>query len=126
VARFLIRNGELVLRLSAAEKVAALRRSVRVPLASVRSVEVIERPWRDFLPNELRLGFAAGSAPGRSLITAGPRAKTMDGGEAAVFVYLNRRAVAVWTLGAARPRLLVASTRAPEDDARHILEVIGR
>jgi hypothetical protein len=69
------------------------------------------------------MGFPNGGTPGRSIATAGPKARTKDGGEAVVFVYLNLEAVAVGTeLGFAGPRLLLASSRSAEADAARIRE----
>jgi hypothetical protein len=118
MARFVIGEHDLVLRLTALEWLAATRRSPSVPLSAVRDVDVVEKPWDHFLVAEVRMGFAAGGAPGRTIVTAGPRARTNDGGEAVVFVYMNRTAIAVRTDPAFQgPRLLVASSPAADENA---------
>ncbi len=126
VARLVLADSRLILRLNALEKVAALRRSVAVPIAAVESVDVVYRPWREFLPREVAMGFAASTAPGRSVVTAGPRARTTDGGEAVVFVYFDRPAVVVRTRAGTQPRLMVVSTRSADDDAQRVRKALAR
>ena len=45
MARLLVEGTDLVVRLSPLERLAALRDDVRVPLSSVRSVDVEPNPW---------------------------------------------------------------------------------
>jgi len=47
MATLAVDGNELVVRLSALEKIGALRGNIRVPLASVRAVRVSETPWSE-------------------------------------------------------------------------------
>ncbi len=119
MARLVIADGDFLLKLNPLEQVAALRRSVRVPLGAVKSVRVDRNPWRGVLTG-VDLGFAASGAPGKRLITAGPRARTADGADVIAFVYMNRPSVVVDLDDRGRRMLLIASMSQPERVARAI------
>jgi hypothetical protein len=71
----------------------AFRRGVRVPLDAIESVQVQNRPLtRSPVMNGVRMGFAAGGAPGMTLATVGPRAVYRDG-RALLIVWGNGRSV---------------------------------
>jgi hypothetical protein len=71
----------------------ACRRGVRVPLDAIESVHVQDRPLtRSPIMNDVRMGFAAGGAPGMTLATVGPRAVYRDG-RALLIVWRNGRSV---------------------------------
>lgn len=114
VARMRVSQGELVVKLNPVEQFFALRRSVHVPLSWVRDVSVLDRPLDSALVREVKMGFAARTAPARGLICCGPRA-TWREGQALLVVYGNSRSVVV-ELGESSPkwRLLLVSVSDPE------------
>lgn len=111
MARLLVRDERLVVRLNALEKLADLRlRSPAVPVVCVRSIDVVSRTGR--LRLEVDFGFAGNTAPFAGLATASSHGR-YAGGRAAVFAYLGRSAVRV-DLDDARWRLFLVSSREPE------------
>jgi hypothetical protein len=103
------------------EAAMAFRSGVRVPLDAIESVHVQDRPLTQSpIMNEVRMGFAASSAPGMTLATVGPRAVYRDG-RALLIVWRNGRSVILrlapndtgW-------RLLIVSRR----DADEVAETI--
>lgn len=113
MARWLITEHGLQLKLNPLEQIAGLRRSVRVRREAIHTVRVDRSPW-DGVLLDADVGFAAGGAPGKRLITAGPRARIMAGAQVVAFVYLNRAAVVVEVTKSDKLLLLVASTPDPE------------
>lgn len=85
--RIEIDRGDLVVRLSALEKVGALRGDVRVPRKAVRDVRVADRPW-----DELRGVRAPGMGIPRVIMLGVTRGR---GGRQFAAVYGNRPALVV-------------------------------
>lgn len=85
MARLVIENGELVVRLSRREKLGALHGDVRIPLGAVESVRVSARPFR-----ELR-GIRAPGTGMPGVIALG----TFRGRKGKVFAAIYRRRPAV-------------------------------
>jgi hypothetical protein len=110
MATIAVDGNDLVVRLSALEKIGALRGNIRVPLASVRAVRVSDSPW-----SELRGIRAPGTGlPGViSLCTRrGPGVHDF------VAVYGRRPALVIEMTGASFDRLVVSCTNAAEAAAR--------
>lgn len=76
----------------AVRRVASLRHNVSIPIKVVLGASIVDRPWDRLLPERLRMGFGARTAPGRTLATVGPRA-TSGSGQALLVVYGNRPSV---------------------------------
>lgn len=110
----------LVLRLNPVEKLMDLRlRSPAVPLTAIRHVSVVERPAK-FMEGKIRFGFAGDTAPLAAVATAFSRGK-VDGGRAAVFVYLRRTSVQVdLDDRQARWKLFLVSCRNAEEAAAEL------
>jgi hypothetical protein len=125
VAQLQVEGGNLVVRFSALERIAALRRNVAVPIQAVLGASIVDRPWDRFIPEQVRMGFAARTAPGRTLATVGPRA-TSGTGQALVVVYGNRRSV-VLELDVAQSRwsIVVLSARDPEATLKLVLAAMA-
>lgn len=94
MARLQLHADLLLVRLNPVEKLAALSRNPRVPVAAVRDVYVVDRPLTSFVPKRVTMGFAAWTAPASRIATVGPKASTALG-KAMLVVYLNRRSVVV-------------------------------
>lgn len=122
MANVSIQHNQLVVKLNVVETAMALRRNVRVPLASIESVSVLSHPVSS-LPGpmaDVTMGFAASTAPLAHLATVGPRAKYRDG-QALVIVWGNRPSVAVeLNPTAGRWRLLVVSVPEPQAVAQAV------
>lgn len=88
-----------------------MRGSVTVPLSSVASVRVVDRPLSKQPVQSVRMGSAAAGAPLSKLAMIGPRATFRDG-KALVVIWGNRRAL-VLELGdgAGEWRLIAVSGR---------------
>ena len=99
MARVEIDRGEVVVRLSALEKLGALRGDVRVPRKSVRAVRVSDRPW-----DELRGVRAPGTGIPRVIMLGITRGR---GGRQFAAVYGNRPALIVDLEGTALSRLIL-------------------
>lgn len=114
MARVLAADGTVEIKLNALEKVLALRRNISIPVAEVRSVAVVDRPWDQLIPDRVSMGFAAATAPGRTIATVGPRARS-GSGRALVVVYRNRPSI-VMEVDPARTdwSLIVVSVKQPE------------
>jgi hypothetical protein len=111
VARLVVDGDDLVVCMSALEKLAAFHGDVRVPLRAVVSVRVADAPYR-----ELRGIRAPGTGwPGR--IAIGTR--RYPGGKDFACVVGKQAAVVVELDGAPYGRLVIGSSD-PEGDARHI------
>jgi hypothetical protein len=110
----------LLLRLNPVEKLMDLRvRSPSVPLTAIRRVSVVEHPG-GFIEGNIRFGFAGDTAPLGAVVTAFSRGK-VDGGRAAVFVYLRRSSVRLdLDDKAARWRLFLVSCRNAEKVAAEL------
>ncbi len=106
MADLYVEGGDLVVRLSALEKLGAMRGDVRVPLSAVTGVRVSDRPW-----SELRGIRAPGTGvPGViSLCTRRGR-----GCVDFAAVYGRRPAVVVECSGAGFDRLVISRTDATE------------
>jgi hypothetical protein len=96
MARLQLHGDLLVVRLNPIEKLAALSRNPRIPVAEVRDAYVVDQPLTSFVPNRVTMGFAARTAPASRIATVGPRAATALG-KAMLVIYLNRRSVVVET-----------------------------
>lgn len=105
MARFDLDGADLVVRLSALERLGAMRGDVRIPLAAIRNVRVSDRPW-----SELRGIRAPGTGiPGViSLCTRRGRG-VVD----FAAVYRGRQAVVVDAENTAFNRLVVSCSDAP-------------
>ena len=114
MARILVSDKNLKVKLNVAEKLLALRRDAVIPLADVRSARVVDQPWDQFIPTHVSIGFAGAGAPGRTIATVGPRARS-GAGKALVVVYRNQPSVVIdidptrtgWSL-------VIASVKDPE------------
>jgi hypothetical protein len=102
MAQLVIAGDQLIVRLSAFEKVAALHRDLRFDVTAIRSIDVVEKPW------ELLRGWrAAGLALRRQIAVAtfrGPTASrfaVLRGGQRAVQVTFNRGLIADVLVGSA-------------------------
>jgi hypothetical protein len=112
MATIAVDGNDLVVRLSALEKIGTLRGDIRLPLASVRVVRVSEIPW-----SELRGIRAPGTGvPGViSLCTRrGPGVHDFAA------VYGQRPALVVEMTGASFDRLVVSCADAAEAAARAV------
>jgi hypothetical protein len=125
VAQLQVKGGNLVVRLSALERIASLRRNVSIPITAVLGASIVDRPWDRFIPDRVRMGFTTRTAPGRTLATIGPRA-TSGTGQALVVVYANRRSV-VLELDVAQSRwsMVVLSARHPEAALKLVQAAVG-
>src|SRR5262249_53508973 len=94
VAHVLASQGEIIVKLNPVEQFFAWRRSVHVPVSLVRAVSATDHPLNSPLVREVKMGFAARTAPGRGLICCGPRA-TWRGGQALLVVYGNSRSIVI-------------------------------
>ena len=106
MATIAVDGNDLVVRLSALEKIGALRGNIRLPLASVRVVRVSNTPW-----SELRGIRAPGTGvPGLfSLCTRrGPGVHDFAA------VYGRRPAVVIELTGASFDRLVISCANAGE------------
>lgn len=97
--RIEIERAELVVRLSALEKLGALRGEVRVPRKAVREVRVVDRPW-----DELRGVRAPGVGIPRLIMLGLTRGR---GGRQFAAVYGNRPALVVDLQGVPLSRLIL-------------------
>lgn len=95
-----IDGSDLVVRMSRWERLAALRREVRVPRKAVRQVRVTAQPWQ-----ELRGVRAPGMGIPRVIMLGTTRGR---GGPQFAAVYGNRPAVVVDLEGAGLRRLIVS------------------
>jgi hypothetical protein len=110
MATLAVDGNDLVVRLSALEKVGALRGNIRVPLAAVRAVRVSDSPW-----SKLRGIRAPGTGlPG--VISLGTRRGPGIHDFAAV--YSRCPALVVEMTGASFDRLVVSCADAAEAEAR--------
>jgi len=110
VAKLVVAENDLVVRLSRLEKLGAMRGDVRVPLAAVRAVRVTDQPW-----SELRGIRTPGTGlPGVvSLCTRRGR-----GFVDFAAVYRGREAVVIEAEHAPFDRLVVSSADAAGDARR--------
>jgi hypothetical protein len=124
VAKVRTSQDEIVVKLNPVEQFFAVRRSVHVPLSLVRAVSVTDHPLDSALVREVKMGFAARTAPGRGLICCGPRA-TWRGGQALLVVYGNSRSVVI-QLAESSPkwRLLLVSVSDPDAVAETITSIV--
>jgi hypothetical protein len=91
MATLAVDGNDLVVRLSALEKIGALRGNIRVPLASVRAVRVSDTPWSELrgirapgtgLPRVISLGTRRGPGVHDFAAATGPiRAKPAASGK---------------------------------------------
>ena len=125
MAKLFTKGDRLVVRLNPFEKVAAFRRNVSVTLEAVAAISVVDRPWDDLIPERVKMGFAARTAPLRTSGTIGPLASS-GAGKALLVVYRNRRSVVVEIdTTTSRYSLLVVSVREPDATATMIKRAIA-
>jgi len=117
MAQLTLDGDELVVRLSAFEKLGAMRGDVRVPLATVSRVRVSEHPW-----SELR-GLRAPGTGVRGILSLGTRRGSGFRDFAAV--YRGRPAIVIEARGTTFDRLVISSSDA-EADSRRILGALPR
>jgi hypothetical protein len=110
MATLAVDENDLVVRLSALEKVGALRGNIRVPLASVRAVRVSDSPW-----SELRGIRAPGTGLPRVISLCTRRG---HGFRDFAAVYGRRPALVVEMTGASFDRLVVSCADAADAAAR--------
>lgn len=106
---------EIVVKLNPVEQFLAMRRSVHIPMSLVHAVSVTDHPLDSGWVREVKMGFAARTAPGRGLICCGPRA-TWRGGQALLVVYGNRRSVVI-ELVESSPKWRLLLVSASDSDA---------
>ena len=99
LAEIVVRDGELVVQLSALEKLGALHADVRVPIANVVWARVVEHPW------EALRGLRCPGTGIPGVIMLGTKRGRFGADFAAV--YKDRPAVAVELRDAAFCRLIV-------------------
>ncbi len=117
MAQLTLDGDELVVTLSALEKLGAMRGDVRVPLATVSRVRVSEHPW-----SELRGIRAPGTGvPGILSLST----RRGSGFRDFAAVYRDRPAIVIEARGAAFDRLVISSSDA-EADSRRILGALPR
>jgi len=110
LATLAVDGNDLLVRLSALEKIGALRGNIRVPLDSVRTVRVSDSPW-----SELRGIRAPGTGlPGVISLCTRRGAGIHD----FAAVYGRRPALVVEMTGASFDRLVVSCADAAEAAAR--------
>lgn len=115
MATLVLEGSDLVVRLSALEKLGAMRSDVRIPLVSVRTVRVSEQPWA-----ELRGLRAPGTGvPGVISLCTRRGSGFVD----FAAVYRGRQAVVVECEGASFDRLVVSCADAP-GEARRITHAL--
>ncbi len=116
MAAIRISGGNLIVKLSHLEKAGAMRGDVQVPVSAVRTVRVVDDPWK-----ELKGVRAPGTGwPG--VIALGTR-RGGAGGKQFAAVYRHRRAIVIELVGADFVRLIV-SLNDPDGVAARIREVI--
>ena len=114
MARVLVSDGTVEVKLNVVEKILALRRRVSILVADVSSASVVDRPWDQVIPSRVSMGFAGATAPGRPIATVGPRSRS-GSGKALVVVYLNRPSIVIEADPARTGwSLVIASVKQPE------------
>jgi hypothetical protein len=110
---FRVDGGDLVLRLTLREKVAALRGDVRVPVSAVRSVEVVDEPLRAVRGIRAPgVGIPAGAKVGTWRRRGGPTFAVVWGGGPGVRVRLDGQRYAELVVTVPDPRTTAAELRA--------------
>jgi hypothetical protein len=117
MVELVMKDDRLVVRLNPIEKLAAFRRNVSVPFDAITNVSIVEKPWDEFIPDRVKLGFQASTSPGRKVAAVGPRASSGNG-KALLVVYTNGRSVVV-DIDATKCRysLVIVSVRDADADA---------
>jgi hypothetical protein len=116
MAELAVEGGDLVLRLSAAEKVEAVHGDLRVPLSSVKRVEVIEDAHRSARLIGLKVGTRI---PGLiEVATVNGASKTIfaavhHGTPRGVRVLLDGTGYDEWVVGCSDPEGVVAALALP-------------
>jgi len=115
MARFIVEDQHLIPKLSPLEAVGGLRRSARVPLTDVASVEVTPEPWK--VPSGLRVGTGL---PGAILLGTMIRRGAND----VVAIYGRAPAVVVTLREGAAWRRLIATVPHPDAVAAQIQDAM--
>lgn len=102
MARIMVKNGSLEVRLTLLERLGGLHGSITIPLSAVRDARVVDQPFR-----ELRGHRSPGTGfPGQIALGTWRR----RGGKDFVAVYWRQRAILVDLTGTDFDRLLIGTS----------------
>lgn len=124
MARIALVGSEIVVRLNPVERLLAFRWRPRTLMSQVASVTLLESTAPRVVDSVVNLGFAAQGAPGRGLVTVGPRCRGRDGRPAMVVTYGSGPGVLVRFRSEARWSLYLVSSRQAADTVRRLRDAM--